>query len=737
MTRTFQSRNEHQFKDAQRVPVTQRPVAVYYRQSTAAQIGNVSTSIQTIDMVEEMKRRGWSDDNIILLDMDAGVSGTKRIDERAGMTKLYELITDGIIGAVACQDEDRLFRDVTQIEVNKFIEACRVANVQVITPYYTYEFAHQQRGTADIRNFRFKCDMGAEYINSYVRGRLGAARQRIAQEGKWTGSKMAVGYMADLRKILPDGSPNPNHRKFIPFEPYADVVKHYFRIFLETGGRVRATMQRIQKERISFPDCSPPAGFKVNYQLKRREGGFYLGRSATVALLTNPVYAGHWMFRGEVIRWNNHEPIISTDDFMRAFNHLSKHSLTGGTNLDYRPLYRREHTDLDAKRSTERPLCTGLIGSRVDGQWHRASAVWETKNKTYVYHLNAGNNFDGMTTLWARRSDWIDRAIVSATKQRLKATFNHTAWEETINNRATIVEQQRKLKQQQLTNLQTAMQNLVANLEMITVPSFVQSAQERYRSMELEQGRLEAEIATLNDDKRHQVSLEKARVLFEKAIGSWKHIDHDERRQILAMLVDRVEASNFNRSGDMTLCVHWHDSSSTVVELGRKPSRSAHWDIEARDQLYRLIDRGADQLEIGRTFPGLMWYQIWREIKKYRGTVVFSPLYYGKKTTYEEYMRSGKKKPIATMLPWTDEDITKLRKMVDVGTTQEELMRAFPHRRWRHLQQYIKNLYGRRMPIPLSGIPQSMTYVEWTSENGQEQINPVPVASQETEALSS
>ena len=96
------------------------PIAVYYRQSSDAQIGNVSTTIQTVDMVAYLKQRGWNDKSIHMIDMDAGVSGTKRIDERPGMRLLFDLIVTEEISAVACQDEDRLFRDVTQIQVNIF-----------------------------------------------------------------------------------------------------------------------------------------------------------------------------------------------------------------------------------------------------------------------------------------------------------------------------------------------------------------------------------------------------------------------------------------------------------------------------------------------------------------------------------------------------------------------------------------------------------------------------------------
>lgn len=54
---------------------TDQPIACYYRQSTLAQVGNISTTIQ-IDLVEDMKKRGWHEDLIYPINADEGVSGT-------------------------------------------------------------------------------------------------------------------------------------------------------------------------------------------------------------------------------------------------------------------------------------------------------------------------------------------------------------------------------------------------------------------------------------------------------------------------------------------------------------------------------------------------------------------------------------------------------------------------------------------------------------------------------------
>lgn len=104
-----------------------RPVAVYYRQSSEGQIGNISTTLQTVDMVEHLMRQGWEREQIIMIDRDAGISGTKKIKERPGMSYLYDLIEDRAIGLVASQDVDRFFRDMARLKPTSLLMPVAVA----------------------------------------------------------------------------------------------------------------------------------------------------------------------------------------------------------------------------------------------------------------------------------------------------------------------------------------------------------------------------------------------------------------------------------------------------------------------------------------------------------------------------------------------------------------------------------------------------------------------------------
>jgi len=66
-----------------------------------------------------------------MIDMDASVSGSKKIRERKGMSLLYDLIESGQLGLVAAQDVDRFFRDVTMIETAR--TSRRFQRVQSLT----------------------------------------------------------------------------------------------------------------------------------------------------------------------------------------------------------------------------------------------------------------------------------------------------------------------------------------------------------------------------------------------------------------------------------------------------------------------------------------------------------------------------------------------------------------------------------------------------------------------------
>lgn len=586
-----------------------RPVAIYYRQSTDSQVGNISTSIQTVDMVAYLKHCGWTDEHILMIDMDAGVSGTTKIDERPGMSELFDLITSGQLGAVACQDEDRLFRDVTQIQVNIFIEACRSSQVLVLTPSMVYDFANPMTGTFHARQFRFKSEMAAEYINAVIRGKLHTAKRRMLLGGQWAGQSMPAGYMVDMRKTLPDGGRNEQWRKYAVFESYAEVIREYFRLFLSFAGNLRKTADHIREHGPYYPDpkaCQPPEGYRVVYRIRKSGGKLCPGRTGLSGILTNAQYLGHWMYQGAIVQWHNHEAIIDEDTFMRAFNYLSPVSLDGRENRGYRGMKDNARPSREEKRSVERPLLSGMLVARDGEKWGRVGTYWVEKAKRYTYTMWSVSRD---RYLWSKATPFVDEAVAALVREKLMATFDQEVWETTLAEFREQANGQQRQKRLQLSHLDIVMENLIVSLDTLTNPTMIRRTQERYEDAQAEYERLSAELAAMSDKTEQLKSLEKLRESCGPVLENWENMSRDENRVVLHAFIERIEAE----PGDghsLELTVHWRDETTDCIVLPRQATTGNNWLPEETEYLLELVESGASELEIARAFPTRTWSNI-------------------------------------------------------------------------------------------------------------------------------
>lgn len=503
-----------------------RNVAVYYRQSTMAQVGNISTDMQQIDLPKHVISLGWEPETIIMIDEDEGVSGTKRIDECKGMSRLYNLITTGGIGAVAVQAEDRLFRDETQIQVNVFIDACLKNNVRVITPYFKYNFADKYEGSYHRLLFRMRAEQAADFLHSYVRGRLFAAKERMLLQGMWMGGNINLGFMVDDRKTLPNGMANPNWRKYVPFEPCANVVVQLFEIFVKFGGNIRKTIAHVYENGLYFPDFDDPEfqwlvplGFICVKPVRMlKHGNVYTpSNEALTNMMTNAVYIGHWLFRAQIVQLNNHPAIVSEDLFFRAFNYLSPHTFTGDLNPDYVPPFYR-HEPLE-NREAAKPIYNGLVGSYYEGEWKHATPSWSKGMQAYAYAVKQKDVSTNYHTLWSRRCDYFDEIVTEMLQTKLRATFDDNVWASVLSDTEGDFETERRALTQQHKTIAQRMEAILINMSYVQLPLRSKACKRIIKSLHRSRSMLNGDSPAWNGG-----SISKKRVCFlqNRLKTSWR-----------------------------------------------------------------------------------------------------------------------------------------------------------------------------------------------------------------------
>jgi DNA invertase Pin-like site-specific DNA recombinase len=704
---------------------TSRLIAVYYRQSSMAQVGNISTDMQQIDLPRYVTTLGWQTNSIILI--DEGVSGAKRIDERVGMKRLFDLIITGKIGAVAVQAEDRLFRDETQIQVNVFIDACVKNDVRVLTPYFKYNFADKHEGPYHRLLFRMRAEQAADFLNSYVRGRLYAAKERMLMQGMWMGGNINLGYMVDDRKSLPSGIPNQNWRKYQPFEPCAEVVVKIFETFVMLGGNQRATLRYLHDNGPHFPDFDNPEllrhvppGFswaKPMRMLKR--GGIYMvGSVALQNMLTNAVYLGHWVFKDRVVQWNNHPAIVSDDLFYQAFNYISPYNLDGSPNDDYAPRLGRRHSTKKKERDVDEPIYIGLVGSYHEGQWRGATASWTVGMQMYAYTVNYLDSADNQQHLWSRRGDYFDRIINELLFARLRETFNKQVWDDV------------RILQHQLNAVKQKMTTLIDNFAYVQSKSFAQALEQQFEDHEREKARLERKLSDLYHRMEQQDALIALAKQAENVLKHWDKMGLIEKRAVAQVFIERIVVTQTEKYRVADVEIHWRDESIDTFVLPWSAKTWTLWLPEEVETLTQLIEAKATQEEISAALPSRNWRAI--RIKAYeivgKRSFQISPKPIREDETYADYLermeQTGWKHPRKSGSRWIQEEIDKMENMLDQGASQLELCAALPHRSWAKIRKKITQLRGKDFKVVKPQVPmkQHETIEQYLERNPEQAV---------------
>ncbi len=305
-------------------------LVIYARQSAKdAPIRNKeSYDMQTVKLVGYGQELGWNEDTIIVKIENKrkdgkwrAASGTLRIDQREGLQSVVWLIEADECKAVMVWAVDRLFRHEDMVEPAVFVKICKEHHCIILTPDDFFDFNNPKRD--DRRRFLELAQQAADYVTKHVKGRMIPAKYQVARRGDYDGRTIPIGL------IIFDGEQKPHE-----YTPQAEVVrKRIFRRFVELGGQFNRLWREIAPVRDLFPPYPPDA---IGVKSWMKEGSFGISRPGLEDMLTNIAYDGSWYFKEKgksaIIIPNNHDAIVPHDDFMFAFNRMSKTTLTGEPN---------------------------------------------------------------------------------------------------------------------------------------------------------------------------------------------------------------------------------------------------------------------------------------------------------------------------------------------------------------------------------------------------------------------
>lgn len=254
--------------DALPAAVLRRKAVVYVRQSSPAQVQvNLESKRRQYDLVEEARRRGFH--QVEVIDDDLGRSASGMV-ERPGFERLVAWLCAGEVGAVLCFDASRLARNGR--DWHHLLELCGLVDARVIDLDGVYDPCRP--------NDRLLLGMKgsiSEFELGVLRARMLDAARAKAKRGELRIS-VPIGYIWHREYGL---TLDPDRR-------LQEVIRLVFERFRQLG-TARQVFLSLVAEQVHFP--RPSDGKKlVSFDWTP------IRYRCVIALLKNPFYAGVYVY---------------------------------------------------------------------------------------------------------------------------------------------------------------------------------------------------------------------------------------------------------------------------------------------------------------------------------------------------------------------------------------------------------------------------------------------------------
>jgi hypothetical protein len=317
-----------------------RATAVLVRQSGKGADTAHGESRETQLGLEEYARLlyGNKEPHVELYDEGAGVSGQKRIDQRAELDRLYRDMHKGIIGTIVLAREDRLFRNKHMDQVGVFTKLAEEKKIKVIVPPISSAASDEKTRVYDFTVYRDLCafqDKMREaygYIEGHVKHML-QCKQNKADKGGYDGRLLPPGLAVKGKK---------QNQVIVIYEPWAKEMRKLALRAQALDWNISKLNREVDQMAYLFPEI--PEEDREKYLIKtcihHIPGVGYKPRSDQTLrdLFTNEMLIGWWQpdeDKPDVIV-DNHPAVLDYALFAEGYARLKGYTLEGEPVDNYR-----------------------------------------------------------------------------------------------------------------------------------------------------------------------------------------------------------------------------------------------------------------------------------------------------------------------------------------------------------------------------------------------------------------
>jgi site-specific DNA recombinase len=353
------------------------PCAIYTRKSSE---DGLEQGFNSLDAQREaceafvlsQKTQGWT---VLGTYEDGGFSGGNV--ERPGLRRLLADVALGRVRIILVYKIDRLTRSLADFaKMVELFDAHEVSFVSVTQQFNTTS----SMGRLTLNVLLSFAQFEREVTGERIRDKIAASKRK----GLWMGGLAPIGYVPGV---------DANQRSLTIDEPRAEMVRELYRLYLELGC-VSALVAEIGRR-----------GWVTPARVTRREGaagGRPFSRGHLYRILSNPVYIGQIVHKGEVFAGQH--PAIVEAELWQAVQAQLKANLQG----------HRVRAN-----SSQPSLLTGLV---FDEQGHRLTPTHAQKGaRRYRYYIDQVTaEADDVTNAMRLPAKELETAVIEAVSGFLK-----------------------------------------------------------------------------------------------------------------------------------------------------------------------------------------------------------------------------------------------------------------------------------------------------------------------------